>query len=247
MSNPLMEAVDLRKTYRMGRVGVEVLRGCSLAIGSGEFLAIMGKSGSGKSTLLHLLGALDVPNQGQVTFHDKPIYAPPTQRRFRPGVLDTFSFWEQSRIRLRRHAFGFVFQFYHLLPELTVLENVLLTRMIGTPWLRWGSRRKKYDERARSIIERVGLTARIKHRPNELSGGERQRVAIARALIHDPQILFADEPTGNLDEDSGGRILELLTGLHGEGQTIVMVTHDASVARAADRTLHLDRGVLATN
>lgn len=151
---------------------------------------------------------------------------------------------EHRRIGARRHLFGFVFQFYHLLPELNVLENVVLPRMVRTfPW-DWFADSAAARADALHMLTRVGLADRLKHRPNELSGGERQRVAIARALVHKPKILFADEPTGNLDAEAGGKIMELISELHKEGQTIVMVTHDPSVARYADRTLLLEDGRL---
>ncbi|MGD8452998.1 MAG: ABC transporter ATP-binding protein [Phycisphaerae bacterium] len=241
---PLLVAEDLHKRYRMGRYELRVLHGCSLEVNAGEFVAIMGKSGSGKSTLLHILGALDVPQQGQVRFDGVPIFAPPDRRRFYTGLTDVLSAAERRRIRLRRQAFGFVFQFYHLLPELNVLENVLLTCRIGTPTLAWRARRTTANQDAIDMLERVGLSKRLRHKPNELSGGERQRVAIARALVHNPRVLFADEPTGNLDAEAGQKIMDLISGLHKTGQTIVMVTHDPGVARCADRTLLLTDGRL---
>jgi lipoprotein-releasing system ATP-binding protein len=247
MNNVLLAAHGIGKTYPMGRAALEVLRGCDLRVASGEFVAIMGKSGSGKSTLLHILGALDVPQAGQVHFDGRPVFVEAAgRRRVQTSALDVFSESERRRIRLRRTAFGFVFQFYHLLPELNVLENVLLARMVGAPtfaWLRGDRRGARRD--ALAILERVGLGERLKHRPNELSGGERQRVAIARALVHRPKILLADEPTGNLDAESGAKLMALLTELNREGQTIVMVTHDPGIAAHAHRTLHLDRGRLS--
>ncbi len=249
---PLLRADGLTRTYVMGRTRVEVLRGCALEIRRGEFLAIMGKSGSGKSTLLHLLGALDVPQRGQVWFEERPIFADERGRAAAPGlfdgarrVFDVLSGWERRRIGLRRRRFGFVFQFYHLLPELTVLENVLLPRMIAAGTLGWWTSRGAARRDAREIVARVGLEPRLKHRPAELSGGERQRVAIARALVHRPDVLFADEPTGNLDAQTGESLMELLLDLHRAGQTIVMVTHDPAIAARADRTLHLVNGRLA--
>ena len=155
-----------------------------------------------------------------------------------------FSTNERRRISLRRSAFGFVFQFYHLLPELNVLENAVLPRMISVSTFDWFASRVERRDEAKLMLERCGLGHRLKHRPNELSGGERQRVAIARALIHKPDILFADEPTGNLDADAGRSIMELLLGLHREGQTIVMVTHDPGMAEFSDRLLRLEDGQL---
>ncbi len=246
MSESLLVARGVHKTYRMGRASLHVLRGCEVRVSPGEFTAIMGKSGSGKSTLLHILGALDVPEQGQVVFDDEPIFAPPGRRWLRTSALDALDEFERKRNRVRRHAFGFVFQSYHLLPELNVLENVLMTRMIGEPTFRWwfGGERSKAKADALAVIDRVGLSDRLKHRPQELSGGERQRVAIARALVHRPRILFADEPTGNLDAQAGGRLMALLKELHAEGQTIVLVTHDSGVAAQADRILMLEGGQL---
>ncbi|MBU0638583.1 MAG: ABC transporter ATP-binding protein [Planctomycetes bacterium] len=245
MNDPLLVASAIHKTYVMGRAGLRVLRGCDLRMADGELVAIMGKSGSGKSTLLHILGALDVPQEGNVLFRGQEIFAPPGQRRLRTGITDILSAAERHRIHLRRTQFGFVFQFYYLLPELNVLENVLIARMIDSSvWEWWRSKRHAARTDALSIIERVGLGERIKHRPRELSGGERQRLAIARALVHKPRVLFADEPTGNLDAEAGANIMSLLKGLHDGGQTIVMVTHDPSVAAYADRILLLEDGNL---
>jgi len=244
MSDPLLVAEGIHKTYHMGRVNLHVLRGCDMQVQPGEFVAIMGKSGSGKSTLLHILGALDVPQEGQVRFGGAPIFAPPRRRWFYATALDVCSAYERRRIQFRRFAFGFVFQSYHLLPELNVLENVRLARMVGTSTLAWPGRRHDACSDAAAILEHVGLGARLKHRPSELSGGERQRVAIARALVHHPKILFADEPTGNLDAQAGADLMSLLKELHGSGQTIVMVTHDPGIATQADRTLLLRDGRL---
>jgi lipoprotein-releasing system ATP-binding protein len=160
------------------------------------------------------------------------------------GISDVFSEAERRRNHLRRTVFGFVFQFYHLLPDLNVLENVLLPRMVKSTILQWSGARQAAHRDALDILKRVGLSARIGHKPNELSGGERQRAAIARALVHHPQILFADEPTGNLDAEAGANIMSILTQLHHEGQTIVMVTHDPGIAAYADRTLLLESGRL---
>lgn len=238
----LLRAAGIQKRYRMGAGWLDVLQHCDLAIGDGEFLAIMGKSGSGKSTLLHILGALDVPQDGQVVFDGSPLFAPPDRRRLRTSATDVFSADERRRIRLRRRVFGFVFQFYHLLPELNVLENVLLPCMVDSSLLAWWGRRRAARAAATAILERVGLGQRLRHRPNQLSGGERQRVAVARALVHQPRLLLADEPTGNLDAESGAQLMDLLAGLHRDGQTIVMVTHDPGVARYADRVVLLERG-----
>ncbi len=245
-ANPdaLLQADGIHRTYQLGQVKLNVLTDCSLHVADGEFVGIMGKSGSGKSTLLHVLGALDVPQRGQVRFDGQDVFAPESARRTAIRLLDFLSPFEKRRNGLRRRQFGFVFQFYHLLPELSVLENVLLPRMVAASTRAWFARREAARQDAAAILERVGLGERMKHRPNELSGGERQRVAIARALVHKPRILFADEPTGNLDAAAGRKIMELLSGLHKEGQTIVMVTHDPGVAEFADRVLTLERGKL---
>jgi len=243
-STACLRAVGIHKSYRMGRGELRVLTGCDLTVRAGEFVAIMGKSGSGKSTLLHILGALDVPQRGQVVFDGRPIFAPESQRRTQPGLLAGLSSAEQHRDRIRRTQFGFVFQFYHLLPELNVLENVLLPIMADTTVWQWPRRRAAARRGALAILERVGLRERLRHRPAELSGGERQRVAIARALVHRPRVLFADEPTGNLDAEAGANIMAILRDLHAEGQTIVMVTHDPGIAACADRILQLHNGRL---
>lgn len=222
----LIRVQSLQKTYLLGRYQLNVLRGCSVTVGDGEFLAIMGASGSGKSTLLHIMGALDTPDKGKVLFAGRDIFAGSTV----------------ARDRLRNKTFGFVFQFYHLLPELNVLENVLLPAMVGSSILGWLSRKNDMRACAEEVIEQIGLKDRMRHRPNELSGGERQRVAIARALINRPRVLLADEPTGNLDTVTGREILSLLSRLNQEGQTVVMVTHDAQVAAAAHRTVTLVDG-----
>jgi len=224
----LLRAKNIFKTYTLGRSEVRVLRGASMKADKGEFLVVLGASGSGKSTLLHLLGALDVPDQGVVEFDGQNVTTMPTRRR------DTY----------RNAQVGFIFQFYHLLPEFNVLENVLMARMISQSGLSWLKVRRTAIREAAEILERVGLSERAKHRPRELSGGERQRVAIARALINNPAILLADEPTGNLDAKIGEEILRLLTAFNEAGQTIVMVTHDLHVASRAHRRLELKGGVL---
>ena len=224
----MLDARSLHKSYKMGRAALHVLRGTSLHVRKGEFLVIRGASGSGKSTLLHLLGALDIPDRGDIAFEGK----------------DLFSQSDAVRRHYRSHSIGFVFQFYHLLPECNVLENVMMPKLVAYSTWRWRSLRREARSQAISILERVGLSDRWKHRPNELSGGERQRVAIARALVNDPVLLLADEPTGNLDTKIGGEILNLLTGLNEAGQTIIMVTHDDKVASKAHRRVHLVEGVI---
>ncbi len=225
----LLSALDLHRTYRMGGQDLHVLRGVDLAVARGEWLAVLGASGSGKSTLLHLLGGLDRPNHGSITYDGADVFA------YRDGQLD----------RYRNTQIGFVFQFYHLLPEFTALENVVMASQISSSVLGWPSRRKAARTRAAELLATLGLGDRLQHRPHKLSGGERQRVAIARALVNSPAILLADEPTGNLDADTGKQILDVFAKLHEQGQTIVMVTHDDRIAAAADRRLRLEKGRLA--
>lgn len=224
----LLLAEDLHKHYKMGHADLHILRGVSLSVKQAEWVAILGQSGSGKSTLLHILGGLDRPSQGKVTFRDMPVF---------PGkapMLDKY----------RSRDVGFVFQFYHLLPEMNALENVVVGAMVGHNMFKWMGRRSKVRQRARELLEQLGIGERANHRPNMLSGGERQRVAIARALINEPALLLADEPTGNLDADTGKQILQVFRDLHAAGQSIVMVTHDLNVADAADRQLSLVKGQL---
>jgi lipoprotein-releasing system ATP-binding protein len=222
-----LHARDLRKSYRKGQVSIPVLNGVDIQIREQEFLSVVGKSGSGKTTLLHLLATLDAPDAGQVHFAGARIDNLPAVRRD----------------QLRNEQLGIVFQFYHLLPELTTLENVLLPAMIaGSAWTYW-SQRSALRRRAQQLLERVGLTHRLRHRPRELSGGEMQRVAIARALMNQPRVVLADEPTGNLDRQTGLQIMELLRSLNTDQKlTIVMVTHDAALARQSDRVVQLVEG-----
>ncbi len=226
--NMLLEADHVKKTYRLGRVDVPVLRGASITVGEGEWVAIVGSSGSGKSTLLHLLGGLD-----RADADSGPV-------RFGGEELNRFGARRENRYRNR--DVGFVFQFYHLLPELTVLENAMLPALVGLSRLRWISERSALRKRAAELLETCGLSHRLGHRPAELSGGERQRVAIARALINRPRVLLADEPTGNLDIHTGGGILDLLAERHAAGLTMVMVTHDAAVAARAQRQVRIVDG-----
>lgn len=222
----MLRATNLHRSYKMGSESLRVLRGASITAEKGEFLVIRGASGSGKSTLLHLLGALDVPERGTVEFDGQ----------------DIFALGHKARRAYRNQQVGFVFQFYHLLPECTVLENILMPQMVAQSFAGWRSARRRARADAEELLERMGLLARAKHRPSELSGGERQRVAIARALINRPALLLADEPTGNLDAQIGMEILSLLTELNAAGQTIVMVTHDTQVAAKAHRTVELIEG-----
>jgi lipoprotein-releasing system ATP-binding protein len=222
----LIRARGIKKTYRKGKLATPVLKGADFSVADGEFVTIVGKSGSGKTTLLHLLGTLDRPDEGEITFDGRRI--------------DELSRREQDRFRNRE--IGIVFQFYHLLPELTTLENVLLPTMIQDGLFRYWRRRKALRQRAQELLERVGLGSRLKHRPKELSGGEMQRTAIARALLLEPKALLADEPTGNLDVQTGRGIMDLLLDLHRDGLTVVMVTHDSKLAAEADRTVELVEG-----
>ena len=226
-----MAVTGLRKSYYRGAIEIPVLRGVDLSVARGEMLAVVGQSGSGKSTLLHLLGTLDKPDEGQITF--------------RGGRIDNLP--PARRDRLRNRRLGMVFQFYHLLPELTTLENVLLPLMITEATWRYWRHRSRHAARARALLHAVGLDHRLKHKPGELSGGEMQRAAIARALVAGPDVLLADEPTGNLDTTTGSEILTLLRSLN-ESQklTIVMVTHDHAIAADADRAVRLDEGVVQT-
>ncbi|MBM4112462.1 MAG: ABC transporter ATP-binding protein [Phycisphaerae bacterium] len=212
----------------MGAVRVEVLKGASIEVRPGEWVAVLGSSGSGKSTLLHLLGAIDRPD--------------PAGGSIRFEGVDLGRLAGRARDRFRRDAVGFVFQFYHLLPELSVLENTLLPARIQRGPVAWMLARESARRHARELLESFGLGHRLKHRPRELSGGECQRVAIARALVNRPKVLLADEPTGNLDARTGGEILDLLAARHRDGLTMVMVTHDASVAARADRVVRLVDG-----
>src|SRR5688572_12361428 len=253
----ILRTRGLRKTFQMGDSTVEVLKHVDLSIKPGEFVAIEGRSGSGKSTLLHILAGLDAPDSGTVELdgHDIAPLAVAAARGTRFVRIPGFN-WirllllatnpsDRRLAQIRNTQFGFVFQFYYLLPELNVLENTLLASMIENSWLKFGKKKAGLRERAKELLIELGLGHRLTHRPNQLSGGERQRVAIARALMNSPRVLFADEPTGNLDAETGRQIMGVLEKLHREnGQTIVMVTHDRSLARQADRVLVLKDGRL---
>jgi ABC-type lipoprotein export system ATPase subunit len=330
-TQPILRAVGLRKSFRMGEDSLTVLKHTDLTIRPGEFLAIEGRSGSGKSTLLHLLGALDTADEGTLQFqgrdytrHNDPgpaawvrflgrravfwtgivvlflgIVAAFATRIARPDdetmarleaellqgqdladaqaaisrvalfavialclyglaalilvphfvaqtiKLVNYLVRDRGAARVRNRDFGFVFQFYHLLPELNVLENTMLSPMIQFSWRGFLKRRAQLRTRATEVLQQLGMGHRLTHRPNQLSGGERQRVAIARALMNNPRVLFADEPTGNLDAETGKQIMGVLEKLHQEqGQTIVMVTHDRTLARRADRVLVMKDGKL---
>jgi ABC-type lipoprotein export system ATPase subunit len=222
----LIRTIGVFKSYQMGVTKVSVLKGVDMAVKKGEFVAVVGASGSGKSTLLHILGALDRPNKGVVIFDGRELN----------------SLKERDLNKFRNKMVGFVFQFYHLLDELSVLENVYLPAMISKGLIGWLGGRGYAKKRARELLDRFKLSERITHKPFQLSGGERQRVAIARALMNQPQLLLADEPTGNLDSETGNGILEVFEELHQAGQTIIMVTHDERVARRASRVVTLEDG-----
>ncbi|MGD0999348.1 MAG: ABC transporter ATP-binding protein [Candidatus Brocadiia bacterium] len=224
-----LAARDLVKEYVQGDEKLRVLRGVSLNVREGEFLVIVGASGAGKSTLLHLLGLLDSPTAGEVLFEGKS--------------LTRLSGLQQAR--LRNTLFGFVFQFFHLLPDFNALENVMMPAYVRFRTLEWARRRRETRARAADLLARVGLKERLRHRPNQLSGGERQRVALCRALINQPRVLLLDEPTGNLDRKTGEQIHRLIHDINrAERQTVVMVTHDETAAQAAGRLIRIRDGEL---
>jgi lipoprotein-releasing system ATP-binding protein len=225
----VLAARRLCKSYKKGKHVIPVLRGVDFAAKQGDFTAIVGQSGSGKSTLLHLLGTLDAPDAGEIHFQERRIDNLPAH----------------EREALRNGAFGMIFQFYHLLPECSTLENVLMPTMIGSGIFGYWRKRREYVERAKHLIDMVGLSHRLTHKPRELSGGEMQRTAIARALMSNPTLLLADEPTGNLDVQTGREVLEILRNLNEkERLTIIMVTHDLTIAREADQTVRLVEGLV---
>ena len=224
----VLQATGLHRTYRMGRVEVPVLRGVDLQVQEGEWLCVLGSSGSGKSTLLHQLGDLDRPDRGQIAWRGRML----SEMRRR------------ERETYRNRAIGFVFQSYHLMPELNVLENVMVASMVGHDPFAWGSMRAEASARAEELLDAFGLGHRFEHRPAELSGGERQRVAMARALVNGPDVVLADEPTGNLDTKTGDGILDVLAERHRVGLSMVMVTHDPTIAARADRVVKMVDGVV---
>jgi lipoprotein-releasing system ATP-binding protein len=259
---PLVRTENLRKTYRLGKVGVPVLRGVDMSLEAGEFVVILGASGSGKSTLLHLIGGLDRPDPvrragakcGNCRHPVAGVEAqicpecafPIGVEGARPRVVfdgrDLAEMSSGELDRFRRRSVGLVFQFYHLLPELSVVENVLLGAMISEGRLGYMSKRRELRAWAEELLTKVGLSHRITHTPAQLSGGERQRVAIARALVNRPAVLLADEPTGNLDRVTGGKILDLFSTFRAAGQTMLVVTHDEATAGRADRVVRLEDG-----
>jgi putative ABC transport system ATP-binding protein len=216
----LIETRDLWKTYVMGSEEIHALRGVSIEIGRGEYVAIMGPSGSGKSTLMNLIGCLDTPSKGSYLLNGKQV----SQMN------------DNELARIRNEEIGFVFQTFNLLPRASALQNVEL------PLVYAGISGSERQARAKSALDRVELTSRMTHRPNELSGGQRQRVAIARALVNNPSILLADEPTGNLDSKTGNEIMALFARLHQAGNTIILVTHEAEIAAYARRAIHIRDG-----
>ncbi len=219
----VIQTENLTRTYAVGSSTVHALRGVNLEVENGDFVALMGPSGSGKSTMMHLLGCLDTPTAGHYLLEQH----------------DVSKLSKDERARVRTERIGFIFQTFNLLARLTALENVALP-------LLYGRKARNAQRRAAEMLERVGLTARAQHRPNELSGGERQRVAIARALAVDPALVLADEPTGNLDSKTGEEIMRLLAEVSDEGRTILMVTHDAKVAAHASRLLLMQDGEIAS-
>ena len=218
----MLEVKKVKKIYQMGKVKVEALRGVSFYIDKGEFVAIMGPSGSGKSTLMHIIGCLDQPTEGN----------------FIIGGKDVSKLNDDRLAEIRNKRIGFVFQQFNLLSRTSILHNVEI------PLIYAGVKAKQRRELAKQALESVGLADRVKHKPNEISGGEKQRAAIARALVNNPLIILADEPTGNLDTKTGEEIIKIFYKLHQQGNTIIMVTHEAEIARHARRIIHLRDGLI---
>jgi len=221
MSN-IINIKNMKKEYRMGKIVVPALNGVDFSINEGEFVAIMGPSGSGKSTLMHIIGCLDKPTNGEYILNSE------TVSKIKKGKLAF----------IRNKQIGFVFQTFNLLPHLNILKNVELPLMYA------GYSKKKRRQTAKKVLEEVGLGDRLKHKPSELSGGQRQRVAIARAIVNNPTIILADEPTGNLDTNSGSDILSIFSDLNDKGHTIIMVTHDPAVAKRATRVINIVDGLI---
>ena len=225
MDHPIIKTVGLKKDYDLGAETVHALRGVDLIVEENEYIAIMGPSGSGKSTFMNMVGCLDTPSSGEYWLNNQAVS----------------SLTDDELARIRNREIGFVFQTFNLLPRATALHNVELPLIYG------GVPAKERKPRAQAMLEKVGLGDRMGHRPSELSGGQRQRVAIARALINNPSILLADEPTGNLDSQTGADIMALFDGLHQSGQTIVLVTHEPDIAEHAHRTVTLRDGVISAD
>ncbi|MCK4312352.1 MAG: ABC transporter ATP-binding protein [Candidatus Cloacimonetes bacterium] len=218
----LIRVKGLKKEYKMGKITVPALNGVDIEINEGEFVAIMGPSGSGKSTLMHILGCLDVPTTGQYSLNQEKVS----------------SMKKKKLAVIRNEQIGFVFQTFNLLPHLNVQKNVELPLMYA------GYSKRKRSKMAKQVLDEVGLSDRLKHKPSELSGGERQRVAIARAIVNNPSIVLADEPTGNLDTGSGSDILSIFSNLHEKGHTIIIVTHDSAIAKRARRIINIVDGLI---
>ena len=225
MERPVIQTEGLRKDYTLGSETVHALRGVDLAVARNEYVAIMGPSGSGKSTLMNLVGCLDTPSAGEYWLNETPV-----------ARLD-----DDELATIRNREIGFVFQTFNLLPRATALHNVELPLIYG------GTGARERRERAEHVLDRVGLGDRMDHRPSELSGGQRQRVAVARALVNDPAILLADEPTGNLDTQTGNEIMALFQELHDSGQTIILVTHEHDIADHAHRQITLRDGLIESD
>jgi lipoprotein-releasing system ATP-binding protein len=229
MSAPVLSADRVTKSFWLGKREIPILRGIDLQVAPGEMVALLGASGAGKSTLLHVLGLLDAPTGGAVNYDGRPVHD--------LSVVE--------RARLRHQHVGFVFQFYHLIPELTALQNVTLARMMQCSVLQYWRERGAVRTAATTLLDEVGLGQRLQHRPAELSGGERQRVAIARALLAQPRVILADEPTGNLDSDTANGVMDLLFRINRERQlAFLLVTHNEEVARRCHRTVRLKDGVV---
>jgi putative ABC transport system ATP-binding protein len=225
MSDLVIQIRDLTRVYQMGAETVQALRGVTLEIRRNEYVAIMGPSGSGKSTMMNLIGCLDTPTSGEYWLNGQEVSRMP----------------DDALARVRNREIGFVFQTFNLLPRASALQNVELPLVYG------GVSARERRQRAKAALTRVGLADRMLHRPNELSGGQRQRVAIARALVNDPAILLADEPTGNLDSTTSEEIMRVFESLHAQGQTVIMVTHEAEIAAHADRVVQLKDGRVASD
>jgi putative ABC transport system ATP-binding protein len=219
-NNVFCKAIELKKTYWRGKVAVEALRSVSVSIVENDYTSIMGPSGSGKSTLVHILSCLDTPTSGEYYLEDRLVS----------------NYTDQELAKVRNEFFGFVFQNFSLLPRLTALDNVAM------PLVYAGVKSRERVQKAQQMLEKIGLADRMYHKPNEMSGGECQRVAIARSLVNSPKVIFADEPTGNLDSKTGGEIMALFDGLVDEGNTVVMVTHDLAVAKHAKQIIKLKDG-----